>query len=150
MTHHHQSIVDMTHARNRLRYNSAYRLVSFGGPTLGPLIGAFVVSRADWRWNLRILPIFSGIILVIYAFTVPESHRATIARKQAARREREMVAEEDGDDMEKGLGMKPSALNKRQLPGPTLAQRYKVALMRPFIFIFTGQYCPFTSLLVFI
>ncbi|PWN91771.1 MFS general substrate transporter [Acaromyces ingoldii] len=114
------SIVDMTRVRNRLRYNVAYRLVSFGGPTLGPLVATFITEEVGWRWNLRTLPIFSAVVLALYAFTVPESHRATLLRRQRRRR-----------------GEKEFGEDGKQMPSLSISQRYAIALKRPFVFMFT-------------
>jgi len=121
------SIADMTSVRNRLRYNTAYRLVSFGGPTLGPLCATFITEEVGFRWNLRVLPIFSGLILVVYAATIPETHRATLLKRQE-KKERGTAGLE--------LGVNTSSI----APRPTLGQRMSIALKRPLVFLFTGEW----------
>ena len=121
------SIADMTSVRNRLRYNTAYRLVSFGGPTLGPLCGTFITENVGFRWNLRVLPMFSAVALLLYALTVPETHRATLLKHQQKRHHNSGSLE-----LAVSAGMPADT--------PTLAQRMSVALRRPFIFLFTGEW----------
>ncbi|KAK0550584.1 hypothetical protein OC846_003599 [Tilletia horrida] len=129
------SLADMTRLRNRLRYNTAYRLVSFGGPTLGPIVGTFAL-RAGFRWNLRLNPIFSGTALILYAFTIPETHRPTLLRRQQRARERALMAQSDLGQEEEGIKNREAALEKqrlmRQPAGPSILKRYKMAMTTPF------------------
>ncbi|EFR01672.1 hypothetical protein MGYG_04675 [Nannizzia gypsea CBS 118893] len=60
------------------------------GPVLGPVIGGFVTQYIGWRWTLRIILIFSGVIgAVTFAFMretntrVLIQHKAALMRKQA-------------------------------------------------------------------
>lgn len=183
------SIVDMTRTRDRLRYNTAYRLISFGGPTLGPFIGTWITERVGWRWNMRVLPMFSFVALLLYALTVPESHRPTLlARQQKAKAKRAMQAAKNGDleaqeavsvgveskttasqinstantttgadaattekDRETAAIRGAAAAALKTIPNPSLALRLKIALKRPFIFLFTEPLvmvvCLYTAIL---
>lgn len=136
------SIADMTRVRERMRYNVAYRLVSFGGPTLGPLIGTFVTEEAGWRWNLRILPIFSFAILVVYALVVPETYRPTLEhrRAQLERRQARQKALEEGKTKEDD---NDDADSSKKI---SLSQRYSTALKRPFVFLLTEPVIMIVSL----
>ncbi|KAE8211621.1 hypothetical protein CF327_g4643 [Tilletia walkeri] len=122
------SISDMTRVRNRLRFNTAYRLVSFGGPTLGPIVGTFVL-RVGFRWNLRLNPIFSFVALVLYTFTIPESHRPTLLRRQQRARERAIQSSDQLGKEESEVAMNQRKF-LRQPRGSTL-QRYKIAATQP-------------------
>lgn len=123
-------------------------IVSFGGPTLGPLFGTFL-NQASWRWNLAVLPFFSFATLVLYAATVPESHRVTIARKQLEQRQKEHAKQVE-KLCEEGKMTRPTEdRSKRELGGPSLMQRYKTALSMPFVLLFTepivGIVCIYTA-----
>ncbi|CAO1631306.1 unnamed protein product [Sympodiomycopsis kandeliae] len=140
------SVVDFTVTRNRLRYNTCYRIVSFGGPTLGPFAGSWLTEKCGWRWNMRMLPIFSFVALCLYAFTVPETHRPTLLRKQHHRRRLEMERDPEKRDSS-GLFDGQCA----ELPMPSLKQRLITALKRPFIYLFTEplvmMICLYTAIL---
>lgn len=125
------SIVDMTEVRERMKFNIAYRLVSFGGPTLGPLIGTFVTERAGWRWNLRVLPMFSFAILVIYILVVPETYGPTLEYRKVKKAQKACKS----SIAEQGYTIELKQAPKR-LP---LSTRYSTALRRPFLFLFTGM-----------
>ncbi|PWN45465.1 MFS general substrate transporter, partial [Ceraceosorus guamensis] len=144
------SISDMVRVRDRLRYLTMYRIVSFGGPTLGPLVGTFL-NQASWRWNLAVLPFFSFATLVLYATTVPESHRVTIARKQLEQRQKEHEKEVEKLCEEGKMTRSTGDRSNRELGGPSLMQRYKTALSMPFVLLFTepivGIVCIYTALL---
>lgn len=137
----------MTHIRNRLRPNTAYRLVSFGGPTLGPFAGTWLTDRLSWRWNMRTLPMISFVALCLYAFTIPESHRATLERKQKHKRVKALrkLVEQVGDDVEKTAPQHRQAMedfaaleqHESRHSRPTLGQRMITSLQRPFVFLCT-------------
>ncbi|KAH8587667.1 major facilitator superfamily domain-containing protein [Bisporella sp. PMI_857] len=46
----------------------------FIGPCLGPLIGGFISSYADWRWNYYFIIIWSAALLLLIYFFVPETY----------------------------------------------------------------------------
>lgn len=132
------SIVDMTKTRNRLRYNTMYRIVSFGGPTLGPFAGSWLTERAGWRWNMRVLPMFSFVALCLYALTVPETHRPTLARKQQRRWRKRLERSRnpnDEDPEEKGTSPGVNAPTAKETPSPSLKQRLTTALKLPFTYL---------------
>ncbi|KAE8186194.1 hypothetical protein CF335_g7516 [Tilletia laevis] len=123
------SLADMTRVRNRGRFNTAYRLFSFGGPTLGPIVGTFVL-RVGFRWNLRLNPILSFVALLMYGLTVRESHRPTLLRRQQRARERALQNSDQLGKEESEVAMKQREM-MRQPSGPSLLQRYKAASTMP-------------------
>ncbi|KAH7143485.1 major facilitator superfamily transporter [Dactylonectria macrodidyma] len=61
----------------------------FLGPCLGPLIGGFITSHIDWRWNHYFIIIWSVTLLLSIIFFAPETYhpikleeKAEILRKQ--------------------------------------------------------------------
>lgn len=79
------SIVDMTSKRNRILFNTMFRYFTFVGPPLSALLGAVAVHDSNWRWNLRSIPIVCFAVLILYTFTVPETHGSVLYRKQQSR-----------------------------------------------------------------
>ncbi|KAJ7607384.1 major facilitator superfamily domain-containing protein [Roridomyces roridus] len=76
------SIGDYTTPKNRLIIVDA--LMAFGGPALGPLLSAFIQDGAGFRWNLRVMAIFTTV-LSIAAACVPETHGPTLLKWRLAK-----------------------------------------------------------------
>lgn len=55
------------------------------GPSLGPLIGAALVSRWNWRATFWFMCILSGTCFVFLGFMLPESYGPTILHRRAQR-----------------------------------------------------------------
>jgi hypothetical protein len=90
--------------------------MAFGGPALGPLCSSFIETEVGFRWNLRVMAIFSGFMSLLAAF-VPETHGPTLLKWRI-----------------KQEGNAPPALSARQVVAV-----YKVALARPIVYLFTGE-----------
>lgn len=78
------TIVEMYHPKQRGLAMALFILMPFLGPGVGPIIGAFAVSRQGWRWTQWILVIFSGVSLVLLAMnrdTYPPAIKRRLARK---------------------------------------------------------------------
>ncbi|KAF3400339.1 hypothetical protein DPV78_005579 [Talaromyces pinophilus] len=59
---------------------------TFGGPTLGPILGGFIVqSHLGWRWTAWITLIAAGFFMVIAFFVVPETYPPVLLQRRAAR-----------------------------------------------------------------
>ncbi|KAK4703212.1 hypothetical protein P7C70_g3006, partial [Phenoliferia sp. Uapishka_3] len=59
------SIGDFTVPANRSQYSILYALMAFGGPALGPLCSSFIDTDEGFRWNLRVMAIFSTVVSII-------------------------------------------------------------------------------------
>ncbi|KAJ7819511.1 major facilitator superfamily domain-containing protein [Mycena leptocephala] len=108
------SIGDYTTPLNRGVYSIAYALMAFGGPALGPLISAFIQHDAGFRWNFRVMAIFSTVLTILVAL-IPETHGPTLLKWRIAKE-----------------GRAPPALKFGKVMNV-----FKVALARPMIFLFT-------------
>jgi len=102
------SIVDMTSERERIPYNSLFRLMTFLGPPAAALLGAVAVEDASWRWNLRSIPIVCATGFLLYATTCQETYVPVLQEKKAARLRK--------------------SLRAAQQPHPTLLQRFAHAM----------------------
>ena len=50
---------------------------------LGPIIGGFVATGAGWRWIEGVMAIATGILLILYIVTVPETYGPKILQNRA-------------------------------------------------------------------
>jgi len=57
----------------------------FIGPSLGPLVGGFINTYANWRWTHYVLIIWSVVLLVTVIVWVPETYREYLAPKTSWR-----------------------------------------------------------------
>ncbi|KAJ6478602.1 major facilitator superfamily domain-containing protein [Mycena vitilis] len=108
------SIGDYTTPMERGIYSILYAIMAFGGPALGPLISAFIQQDASFRWNLRVMAVFSTVFSALAAF-VPETHGPTLLKWRISKE-----------------GKEPAALELGQVWAV-----FKIALARPVIFLFT-------------
>lgn len=85
--------------------------MAFGGASVSPLTGGFIVTRASWHWNLIVTAILVSVSFLLIVVGADESYAPVLlARKN------HHLARHDG---------------------PSLATRYKVALIQPFKLVFT-------------
>ncbi|KAL2875163.1 hypothetical protein SGCOL_009594 [Colletotrichum sp. CLE4] len=63
--------------------STTYILMPFLGPGLGPVIGAFVVNRKDWRWTQWTL-LFFIITAMISSFFSKETYHPVLQRRRRA------------------------------------------------------------------
>lgn len=80
------------------------------------MASGFIQSDAGFRWNLRVMAIFSGLMSFLVVF-VPETHGPTLLKWKIKRE-----------------GNAPPALSAKQVVAV-----YKVALARPIVYLFTGE-----------
>ncbi|CBQ70454.1 related to mfs-multidrug-resistance transporter [Sporisorium reilianum SRZ2] len=53
------------------------------GATVGPIIGAFVVQDAGWRWTFGVAGIVLAVLLAVFILTVPETRAGVILARRA-------------------------------------------------------------------
>ncbi|KAK4331080.1 Polyamine transporter 4 [Rhodotorula toruloides] len=117
------SVGDFTVPRTRGPFTVLYAVCAFGGPSIGPLLSAFIEHDAGFRWNLRVMAIFSTVTSILVAF-VPETHHPTLHRWRLAK--------------EAAVEVKPGGWQ-------VIFGVYKQALARPFVFLFTEPVVLFVS-----
>ncbi|KAI1124471.1 cycloheximide resistance protein [Nemania abortiva] len=64
---------------------SAWPCAAFAGPVVGPVISAFAVEQATWRWTMYELPILSGFTFIVMVCFLPETNADTILLCRARR-----------------------------------------------------------------
>ena len=117
-------IADMFPAAQRGLATSIFAAAPFMGPALGPVIGGFVGENIGWRWNEGVMAIFTGVLWIVGAITIPETYAPLLLRKRAAKLSKKT-----------GKVYRSSAEVARG-PPPTLGQSLKTALSRPWILLF--------------
>ncbi|KAJ7260942.1 major facilitator superfamily domain-containing protein [Mycena haematopus] len=117
------SIGDYTTLMNRGLYAITYAIMAFGGPSLGPLISAFIQDDAGWRWNFRVMAIFCTVLSILVAF-IPETHGPTLYKWKTAK---------------EGNAPPPLKFSK-------IMAVLKVGLSRPLIYLFTEPVVMLVSL----
>ncbi|KAL2071149.1 hypothetical protein VTL71DRAFT_12384 [Oculimacula yallundae] len=78
------SIADVNKPEHRAVPSALYITSPFLGPALGPVIGAFVTVRKDWRWTQWTI-IFFAILAFILTALSSETHKNTILTHRAKR-----------------------------------------------------------------
>lgn len=66
-----------------------YSLSPFTGPSLGPLISAAINLNLYWRWTFYVMLIYSGVMLLLIIFFVPETYVPVLLIKKAKRKRQE-------------------------------------------------------------
>ncbi|KAH7374174.1 major facilitator superfamily domain-containing protein [Cadophora sp. MPI-SDFR-AT-0126] len=116
-------IADMFLPDQRGLAMSVFSAAPFLGPTLGPIIGGFLGQAEGWRWVEGLMAIFTGVLCIIGALTIPETYVPVLLRKRA-----EKLSEMTGKvyrsklDLEKGR--------------KTVGEAYRIALTRPWSLLF--------------
>ncbi|KAF7373345.1 MFS transporter [Mycena sanguinolenta] len=108
------SIGDYTTLMERGLYSITYAIMAFGGPSLGPLVSAFIQHDAGWHWNFRVMAIFCTVLSIFVAF-VPETHGPTLLKWRKAK-----------------AGNAPPPVKLSQIVAVL-----KVGLSRPLLYLFT-------------
>jgi MFS family permease len=66
-------VVDLFEPQERGAKTGVWTLMVTIGPSIGPLIGAFLTNSRGWRWSLWLCAIINGAELVLYVFTFRET-----------------------------------------------------------------------------
>ncbi|PWY62966.1 MFS transporter [Aspergillus eucalypticola CBS 122712] len=70
-----------------------YTSSPFIGPEVGPLVGGFINQFTTWRWTFYVLLIWTGVLLVLIGFFVPETYHPVLLRRKA-----QQLRKDTGDD----------------------------------------------------
>ncbi|CDR99573.1 related to mfs-multidrug-resistance transporter [Sporisorium scitamineum] len=68
---------------------NTFAISAEAGATVGPIVGAFVVQDAGWRWTFGVSGIVLAFLLVIFILTVPETRAGVILTRRAKKLRRE-------------------------------------------------------------
>ena len=76
-------IADMFHADQRGLGMSVFAAAPFLGPVIGPIVGGFVGQTVGWRWVEGVMAIFTGVLCIFGALTIPETYAPVLLQKRA-------------------------------------------------------------------
>lgn len=102
---------------------NTFAISAEAGATVGPVIGAFVVQNAGWRWIFGVSGIVLAFLLAIFILTVPETRAGVIL----ARRANKMRNEDP----------RYYASHEKVRSQRTLSQLFKETVGRPLYMLFT-------------
>ncbi|KKK13082.1 hypothetical protein P175DRAFT_0469214 [Aspergillus ochraceoroseus IBT 24754] len=113
------SIADMYNSIEKTWSFPLYAIVSFGGPMIGAVMGAYIgPSSVSWRWVEWCTLIAAGLVLILVAFFMPETYGPLLLQWKAAHYRRIT-----GDDR---------FCSEHEIADATLFSRLKVSMTRPF------------------
>ncbi|RDW83403.1 MFS general substrate transporter-56 [Coleophoma crateriformis] len=116
-------IADMFNANERGVAISLFAVAPFLGPTIGPIVGGFLGETEGWRWVEGLMAIFTGVIWIVGALTIPETYSPVILRRRAAMMSK-LTGKVYKSKIEVDYGTK------------TVTAEFKVALSRPWKLLF--------------
>ncbi|KAJ9477689.1 putative Fluconazole resistance protein 1 (putative) [Pseudozyma hubeiensis] len=102
---------------------NAFAISAEAGATLGPIIGAFVVQDAGWRWTFGVSGIVLAFLLALFILTVPETRAGVILARRAKKLRK--------DDS------RYYASHEKVRSQRTLRQLFKETVGRPLYMLFT-------------
>ncbi|KAH6887661.1 major facilitator superfamily domain-containing protein [Thelonectria olida] len=117
-------ISDMFTPAERGRATTLFAAAPFLGPSIGPIVSGFLGATAGWRWIEGLMAIMTGVLLIICCLSVPETYSPVLLRRRA-------------EFLRKGTGKYYVSKFERHKGQQTMKQRYKVALCRPWVLLFT-------------
>ncbi|KAI5960808.1 uncharacterized protein KGF55_004378 [Candida pseudojiufengensis] len=78
------AMADMFDNRSRGTAITLFAMVLFGGPMIGPVMGAFIAkSYLGWRWTSYIIGIIGAASFISSCFLLEETHHPIILKKRA-------------------------------------------------------------------
>ncbi|KAK9336302.1 hypothetical protein LIPSTDRAFT_52197 [Lipomyces starkeyi NRRL Y-11557] len=100
---------------------ATFSAAPFLGPCIGPIVGGYIGQNASWRWIYWVMFIFTGVIYLMVAFTIPETYAPEILKRRARR-----LRKETGDN---------SFVTNMDLHKRPLGEMVKVSLYRPIVLL---------------
>ena len=82
-------VADCFHAEDIGRGSAFYGLAPRLGPSLGPLVGGFIVQNLGWRWGFWITSMLAGALLVFGFVFIRETRPSILLKKKAQRMQKE-------------------------------------------------------------
>lgn len=102
---------------------AVFSMMTFVGPSLGPVVSGFLELKEDWRWNFYVL-LWLGGFTEIMMWTIPETHPSAVLINKARRIR--------GTRVEEHAMLKAPA----EAQGRSLSSMFKIALIRPWQIMF--------------
>lgn len=94
---------------------SVYTVAPVLGPSLGPLIGAWITERTTWRWSFWAVTIFGVCVQILLYFTLSETFAPRILQKKAQKLRKEtgnslLRAEHESEDRQTSTLLRQSLI----------------------------------------
>ena len=99
----------------------------------GPIAGGFLGQAAGWRWVQGMITIFTGVVWIVSTFTYPETY-APVLLQQRAKALSKMTGKVYISKLDAGR------------PHQTVATKFKIALLRPWVLLFVEPIVLLTSI----
>lgn len=115
-------IADMFLPAHRGLALSVFAAAPFLGPTIGPIVGGFVAENVGWRWVEGVMAIFTGVLWLACAATIPETYGPVLLRHRAT-----SLSKQTGKVYRSRLEISRIKVS--------LGQSFKTALCRPWILL---------------
>jgi MFS family permease len=90
---------------------------------LRPIVGGFLGETEGWRWVEGLMAIFTGVLWIIGALTIPETYSPVILRRRAKK-----LSQTTGKVYKSKIEVDDGA--------KTVSQEFKTALCRPWLLLF--------------
>ena len=74
---------DMWSSEQRGMAVAIYSLAPILGPSVGPLIGAWITEKTTWRWSFYAVTIFGAVVQILIYFTLNETFGPLILERKA-------------------------------------------------------------------
>ncbi|KAK9447516.1 major facilitator superfamily domain-containing protein [Limtongia smithiae] len=116
------TLADLWDNEERGTAMASFSAAPFIGPCIGPIVGGYIGDTVSWRWIYYVLLIFSGFILALVTFTIPETYAPTILARRAKKLRKETGDQSYVTDLER---------NKRPLK-----EMIKISMVRPIVLLF--------------
>ncbi|KAK9480684.1 major facilitator superfamily domain-containing protein [Lipomyces japonicus] len=116
------SLADMWRDKERGPAMATFSAAPFLGPCIGPIVGGYIGDTVSWRWMYWVMLMFTGVIYLLFVFTIPETYAPAILKKRAAK-----LRKETGDD---------SYVTDMELDPRPLKDMIVVSLSRPIVLLF--------------
>lgn len=116
-------LADLWKPLDRSGIMGLFAVAIWAGPSLGPIVGAFLDEAKGWRWAFYFV-LMMGAAGILVMLTVPETHAPTILLEKAKRHRQTRIA---------GF---TDVKTETEDNDRTLLDTYKVALLRPWALLF--------------
>lgn len=110
------SIADTIPSEKRAGAMGAYVVGAVLGPSIGPIIGGYLVPAAGWRWAFWFMAIVTAPLAITVTLLMPESYPFVLLKRKAAR-----LRKETGN----------TALRSKLDTGKTPSQLFAFSIFRP-------------------